>query len=430
MKFNLRHQSSGQIYPYLETLTHAMYWGFFRKIHLHNRAGVPSDQPVLLAANHPTAFIDPCLLCSYLNPPIYNMARGDIFRKPFFRKLMESINMFPVYRVRDGYTGRDRNDQVFDYCVEKLQQKRVVAIYVEGEHHLEKRVRPAQKGLARIAFAAYEQHRSDALQIIPVGCNYRYGDRPRDEAMVNVGAPMYVRDYWQEYCNDPAFAIQHVCDDIEQALKSICYHIDDLGDDVLAEYLLTLVRSESAPAPWPVVVHNDGCFFLRKKALDQLNKMSATEKSAYREKVEQYFEQLDAAGLEDDALRNPQWGHAGRLLFFVPGLLPFVLGYISAWPLSRFAKYVADKKATKREFYSSVWMGVGFLTGIFYYLLLFIAGLLTGEPAWIALGLALPLLGWFSMIYKETWARFRKSRAALRSGRREVLLQMREAIMP
>ncbi len=428
MKFSLRHQSAGKIYPYIEVLSHTMYWGFFRKVHLHNRSGVPSDKPVLLAANHPTAFVDPCLLCSYLNPPIYNMTRGDIFEKPFYRRLMESINMFPVYRARDGYSGRDRNDAVFDFCVDKLREHRVVTIYVEGEHHLEKRVRPAHKGIARIAFAAFERHRLEDLQIIPAGCNYRFGDRPRDEVMVNIGTPIYVKDYWDDYSREPAGTISRLCNDIEIALKSICYHIEDRADDALSERLLAMLRSEYPPAALPLVTHNDGRFFREKALLDRLNSMPLPEKNDLREKTERYFESLGQAGLQDDALMNPQWAGPSRLLFLAGGLIPFLAGYISSWPLIRLAKYVADKKVKKPEFYTSVRMGVGFLAGVPYYFALLLASFLSGAPGWMALGMALPLLGWFSLVYKEAWVRWRTARAATRSPFRRELLRMRKSI--
>ena len=428
MKFSLRHQSTGKVYPYLEPLSHSMFYGFFRKVHLYNIPGVPSDKPVLLAANHPTAFVDPMLLCCYLDPPIYNMTRGDIFEKPFFRKLMESINMFPVYRMRDGFGGRNRNDDVFEYCVDKLHQKHVVTIYVEGEHHLEKRVRPSQKGIARIAFAAYEQHRLEDLQIIPAGCSYVSGDRPRDEVMVNVGSPILVKDYWDDYQRDAGGTVQRLCRDIDHALKLVCLHIESETDDELGEQLLALYRSEHTEPPLPVVVYGGTRFAGEKAVLDRLNKLSEEDKNALRVKTGSYFSALEKAGLEDAALWNPRWGSWIWLSFFTAGLLPWLLGYLSSWPLVRLAKYVADAKVKKREFYSSVRMGIGLLAGMPYYLLLILTCLFTGEPLWIALGLSLLLLGWFAQFYMDMWRRWRAARKALASGERERLLSLRSGI--
>jgi 1-acyl-sn-glycerol-3-phosphate acyltransferase len=405
-----------------------MYYGFFRKIYVHNRHGVPSDKPVLLAANHPTAFVDPMLLCSYLDPPIYNMTRGDIFQKPLFRKLMEEVNMFPVYRVRDGYAGRDRNDEVFEYCIDKLHNRRVVTIYVEGEHHLEKRVRPTQKGIARIAFAAYERHQLEDLQIVPAGCNYVWGDRSRDEVMVNIGAPIFVKDYWADYQKDPNGTIQRLCSNIEKALKSVCYHVEKTSDDDLAEHLLTLHRSDNPEPVLPAVIYNNRRFQQEKAVLDRLNAMPEFEKTTLRERTERYFAALEKANLDDAALMNPRWGNWGWLVFFAVGFLLALIGWLGSFPFVRLAKYVADTKAKKREFYSSVRIGVGFLSGIPYYFLLFLICLFTFKPMWIAMGLSLPLLGWFAEIYREMWVRWQAARRAARHPQRAELLKLREEI--
>lgn len=431
MKFSLRHQSTGKVYPYLVPLGgHSMFIGFMRKVHVNNRHGVPSDRPVLLAANHPTAFLDPFLLCTFLDPPIYNMTRGDIFAKPFFRKMLQSINMFPVFRVRDGYTGRDRNDEVFEYCVDKLYHRRVVTIYVEGEHHLEKKVRPVQKGIARIAFAAFERHQLDDLQIIPAGCNYVFGDRPREEAMVNIGQPILVKDYWADYQRDPAGTIQRLCKDVEIALQSVCYHIEHDSDALLAEQLLTLHRSAHPEAPLPIYAFNSRRFAAEKSVLDRLNALPPDEKNALRERAAPYFSALEKAGLDDAALVNPQWGNGWWLLFLVVGFAPWLLGYLSSWPLVHIIRAIADKKVKKREFYSSVRIGLGLLLGTPYYLLLVLPFLLTGRPAWIALGLMLPLLGWFAQFYMDMWKRWRAARKALTHKQRDALLAQRAAILP
>lgn len=425
MKFSLRHQSTGKIYPYIERISPLMYYGIFRKVNLYNCKSVPSDKPVLLAANHPTAFVEPCLMCNYFDPPVYHMTRGDIFQKPFFRKLMEGVNMFPVYRIRDGFSGRDRNEEVFGYCINKMREGRVLNVFVEGEHHLEKRVRPVKKGIAHIAFAAYERHRLEDLQIIPVGSNYVHGDRTRDVVMLNVGDPIYVKDYWDAYQSDPAATIQRLCNDIESALKSICYHVENPADHKLAEQLLTLHRSEHPEPPLPVVVYDGQRFMAEKKVLDRLNELPADKKSALRSKTDRYFSLLEQEGVDDAALMNPQWGNPAWMLFFIAGLLPFLVGYISSWPLIRLAKNVADKKVKKVEFYTSVRMGVGFLAGIPYYLLLFLCSLITGKPFWIAFGLLLPALGWFSMFYQEMWARWRAAGRATGHPQKETLLRLR-----
>ena len=428
MKFSLRHQSDGIIYPYITKSGHLMMRGFLRKIYVHNCLNVPTDQPVLLAANHPTAFVDPCLLCTFIDAPLYNMTRGDVFRKPFYRKLMESINMFPVFRHRDGYTNRGRNDEVFEFCRRKLADHRVVTIYVEGEHHLEKRVRPIQKGIIRIAFGTYAVQPNPQLQIIPAGCNYVFGDRPRDEAMVNIGTPLYVRDYWEEYLSDPNAAAARLSADIEKGLKQVCFHVEDPKDDVLAEHLLTLLRSDHPYALVPIVVYDNRRFLAEKAVCNRINDMPLETKIQLKHQTARYFAALAENDLSDEALRQPQRGAWHRLALFGLFLLPFLLGYLSSWPVIGLSKYVAKKTVKKREFYSSVRMGVAHLGGMLYYSLIFLASLFSWNPWCIALALALPALGWFSMFYRENWARWSAARRAIRHPKRSELLEMRSAI--
>lgn len=402
-----------------------MHWGFFRKVYFHNRTGVPGDEPVLLAVNHPTAFLDPLLLCAFLEMPIYNMTRGDIFKKTFFRKLLESVNMFPVFRVRDGYTEKDRNDEVFNFCRNKLRNRQVVTIYVEGEHHLEKRVRPCQKGIARIAFDTYEQTRLETLQIVPAGCNYVYGDRPRDVAMVNIGQPIFVRDYWDLYQENPGRAIVLLCRDIEVALKDLCFHIQSPEDDVLGEHLLTLYRSDHPEHLLPIVKYEKHRFLGEKGVLNTLNAWPEAAKQQIRTKVTAYMDALQQAGLEDGPLVQVSWGSKAWWIFFIAGFLPFGLGYLSSWPVMRLAHGVAASKVKKKEFYGSVIIGIGFLGGLIYYGLLLLLCLATLKPYWIALGITLPLLGWFAMFYRELWARWKAAQKAMQHPQRAQLLALR-----
>lgn len=421
--------SDGFIYNLFEPELHLAFRAFFRKIHVNNRHGVPANQPVLIACNHPTAFLDPLLLCLYLDPPIYNMTRGDIFRKPFFRRLMEECNMFPVFRSRDGYTERDRNDGVFEFCEKKLRNKQAVTIYVEGEHHLEKRLRPLQKGLARIAFSTYEKHQLADLQVIPVGCNYQYGDRPREEVMLNIGLPLYIRDYWAEYQRSPGAAITHLNKDLEKALKEICFHLEGPGDDLLAEQLLTLHRSDQAEPLLPVVHLESARFAGEKAVLDRLNVLPEADKNGLRDRCDQYFTALQQAGLHDEALLHPKRGNLGWGLLLLLGALPAVLGWLSSLPVRWLTFFVADQQVKKKEFYGSVVLGIGFLSGLVYYLLWIIGSLCTGNPRWIALALLLPLLGWWAILFRELGERWWAARRARQHGQREELLVVRQGIL-
>ena len=424
---NIR-KSKGWIYNILLPAIHLEYRMLFRKIYLHNRKGVPANKPVLIASNHPTAFIDPIFFCIFFDPPVYNMTRGDIFRKPFYRKLMEQCNMFPVYRQRDGYDKRDRNDEVFEYCQQKMLDGVAVNIFVEGEHHLDKRVLTLQKGIARIAFGTYENHKLDDLQIVPVGCNYIAGDILRDEAKLNVGSPIFIKGYWQQYQESPGAAVNALCQDIRKALIEICYHIENREDDALAEHLLELWRNDNPGALIPVVESSSERFIGEKKVLDKVNTMPQEQKDALREQTKDYFNALKQVRIRDESLKQPEQGDLSWLIMFVLGFLPYVLGNVLSWPIRALAQYVTNTKVKKREFRTSILLGVGTLGTFFYYIILFFTGVFLGWPLLVSTAILLPLFTWFSIFWRERMVHWLAARRALRHPARAQLLAMREAI--
>jgi glycerol-3-phosphate O-acyltransferase / dihydroxyacetone phosphate acyltransferase len=429
MKWKNRKKSNSYVYLFLEAMTHLAYRLFFKKMYINTLTRLPDDKPVLVASNHPTAFIECAVVTACVDTPVFNMARGDVFRKPFFRKLMESINMFPVYRKRDGYDESGRNDEVFNYCVEKLRINNTVAIYVEGEHHSDKRVRPAQKGIARLAFAAYEKHQLEELAIYPMGNNYAREGTARDEYMVNFGQPIFVRDYANLYAENPGRAVTQLCRDIEIALQAVCFHLEHPEDDALAEQLLTLHRSENAPLALPIISYENERLDKEKRVLDRLNALSASDKNTLREKSAQYFEALQQAGLSDAAFINARrWSHWAWLLFFI-GLFPFFfVGYITIGPLLWLSHWVANKTVKKKIFHGSVVLGVQLLGGIIWYFLWLLATLLSFRWYCVLGFVALFPLGWFSVTYLEQWKRFRDGSRAVHSPSTQSLAALRQSV--
>lgn len=428
MDYRLARQSTGWFYLFFTPFIHVVYRLLFRKIYLHNRKGVKPNTPVLIAANHPTAFIDPIFFTSFFDPPVYNMTRGDIFRKPVFRKFLESCNMFPVFRQRDGYQGRDRNDEVFEFCQNKLAKRVTVNIFVEGEHHLDKRILTIQKGIARIAFGTYERHRLEDLQVVPVGCNYVNGLCTRDEAKIIVGEPLFIKDYWPTYEQNPALAINQLCRDIEKSLKTICYHINDKADDGLVDELLGIWRSDHPANFLPIVENQASRFFGEKKLIDKINGMPETEKNQLRINTINYFAGLLKAGLKDEGLVHPEHAKKEWMLFLFLSAPIAILGFMIGWPVRWLVYFTARKVVKKREFYTSVLMGLAVVYGGFYLLALVLTGLFTNTPGLITLALLMPLLAWVSIFWKETMLRARAAWKARNHPDRERLLALRKAI--
>ncbi len=127
--------------------------------------------PLLIAANHPNSFLDAIILSTIFKKPIYSLARGDAFTKPFFKRLLYSLNMFPVYRISEGVENLENNYETFESCKEIFKNNGIVLIFSEGRCINEWRLRPLKKGTARLAQSSWQE--GIPLKILPAGINYQ-----------------------------------------------------------------------------------------------------------------------------------------------------------------------------------------------------------------------------------------------------------------
>ena len=74
----------------------------YRKIYFSHSENIPKDKPVILAINHPTMFLEPCLLACFLDHSLHFLARGDVFSNAFYKKLLASLHILPIFRLKDG----------------------------------------------------------------------------------------------------------------------------------------------------------------------------------------------------------------------------------------------------------------------------------------------------------------------------------------
>src|SRR5262245_28199568 len=83
-------------YRFCRWLCHGVFLVFFRG-RVYGRDNVPLEGGVLLACNH-QSYLDPVLATLALPRECHYMARDTLFRNPQFRRMIESLNAFPVKR--------------------------------------------------------------------------------------------------------------------------------------------------------------------------------------------------------------------------------------------------------------------------------------------------------------------------------------------
>jgi hypothetical protein len=117
--------------------------------------------------------------------PVWSLARGDAFEKPFFQRLLFKLKMLPVYRTSEGVGNLENNYTTFDACRKIFKEKGIVLMFSEGRCLNEWHLRPLKKGTARLAFGSWEE--GIDLHVLPVGINYSSFRRFGKNIFINFG---------------------------------------------------------------------------------------------------------------------------------------------------------------------------------------------------------------------------------------------------
>lgn len=403
---------------------------FFKKIYFANEHRVPQGKPVILAINHPTGFMEPIIMAVLLKKPLHFLVRGDFFAKKIYNALLRALHMIPIFRMRDstGYGGVKSNFSTFEACYAGLKAGKIIMIFPEGRTVLEKRLRPLQRGLPRIAFGTLERYPElEDLYIVPVGVNFTDGEHPRGKVMINFGEPLSARAF---YHNGAANEGDQLLEALAQAMRENIVIVEDPADDALAEHLLTLDRSERQEKNWPLVEDANECLQREKKLTQRLNALPVEAKAGLKTQAQDYFNALNKAGTNDVALvkgGNPSLS-IGLLLGFIPAWLGRIFGFLPSY----LAYYIKHNIVRRLEYKMPVWACVSWLAFLVYYLLWLLIAAISGQ--WLILLVAVLLggLGWYSLYYFESWRQWRYEQhfARLTKDQKDKLHTQREALLP
>ena len=166
---------------------------FCRHIIINKPGLLKKKGPVLLACNHPNSFLDAAIIADLFKEPVYSLARGDVFKKPFYRKLLNALKMFPVYRTSEGVENLGINYETFGECKSIFKKNGVVLIFSEAKCVNEWHLRPLRKGTARLSFSSWEEN--IPLEVLPVGINYSSFRRFSKNVFINFGEVISRNDF-------------------------------------------------------------------------------------------------------------------------------------------------------------------------------------------------------------------------------------------
>ena len=386
---------------------------YFKKIYFHNDHIIPQDKPVIIACNHPTAFLDPIILGAFLKHPIYYMVRGDVFAKPTYRKMLENLRMIPIFRLKDGLANVKANFDIFEFVSKLLSDNQHVVYFAEGGCTQEKRLRPIQKGTARQAFHAIDKYGELDIHICPVSVNYGLKTQVRDVAKFDFGPPIKVLDYLETYRSNPNKAVKELTAEIELRMRKLIVHIDKDEDRQVVEQLQELQANNVNAAILPI--RDTDIIPLRYDRLiaNTINDFEEDTKNNVKIASHKYFEKLKKLGVTDFGVLHKDFNSFWTKINLVLGFLPFLVGKAVLYPCWIYGKNTADKKVGLEkdvEFYSSVRFGVSAVTFLFFYIVLIISALLIQKWSFFGLVAFIPFLCYFNLIFREYHQKWKEAR--------------------
>lgn len=211
---------------------------FFKEIHVTGEKPVEHG-PVIIAANHPNQAVDPFLVGTIFNRPLYFLAKSTLFKKPLLDAFFRSMHMLPVYRKQDS-SDTALNEGMFKAATEALIHGKGIVIFPEGTSTEARRLLPLKTGAARLALQTVQHEKAADLTIQPVGITYLAPRVFQSSVTISIGAPIIVAKYRELYATAPHDAVNRLTDEIEDKLRSLTVEVKHSEHQLLVERITVL----------------------------------------------------------------------------------------------------------------------------------------------------------------------------------------------
>lgn len=206
------------MYLLVKLLTHFTTWLVCKRFHVYNSNATAIPTPLVIGCNHPNSFLDAILVGSIMKKRVHFLTRGDVFHKKWAVKLLQSVNMIPIYRIRDGKENLGKNDITFELCRKILLQGEDVLIFVEGFCNYQTTLQtPLKKGAPRLMVQGW----SDGVdvQLLPVWLRYNSFFSFPKEVEIIFGQP-FGKEI-KEGNDETAIVMQNINKETERQLQQL-----------------------------------------------------------------------------------------------------------------------------------------------------------------------------------------------------------------
>ncbi len=308
----------------------------FRKIAINGLDRIPKDTPIIFTSNHPAAFMEPLVLATHMQRSLYYLARGDIFKKPIARWLLNQIHILPIYRFRDGFSNLRNSDQAMQNAIALLEANKCFLVFAEGSTKLQRSIRPMQKGVARIAHKMLTQFPDSNLAVVPIGYTVSNLNKLGSTVFVNIGEPIFPSEVLRSVESKPIF-LRKLTGEIENASYNEVPQLKSAVDEDLLEQLISILP------------HSKLNFTQLKSASDHINQLDEVQKKIFSEDVLAFKNELGISNRDTTPLFSSF--PILQLFMLIIGMIPALIGKLIHFIPMLLAKAFTKAIVTMKEFY-------------------------------------------------------------------------------
>lgn len=356
------------LWKFLRMILSTYFTYYFRRFKAKNLNNIRVDAPVLISVNHPNAFVDSiCLSIMIFSPRTYYMARGDAFKEGWISKFLTTIGIIPIFRMRDGgIEGVKKNSSSFATAFKMWNKGQKIMVFSEGLCIQERRLRPIQKGTARMAFGYSEEFKKDDLLIVPVSVTYSHPSEFGTDIYYHAGEAIKVKDYLDLYRENQAKAVNQLTKNLEEKMQELTPHLNNKDNDKLIDELQEIYKIqflEEQQLDTEDLDNHQKFWFYITKQLNLIEENSAERITHLRQLAYKYTSLLKVKKLKDADVYKNEKGKRNSSLVLALGILIFFpfyfLGKLINFLPKFAAKSLANKVVKNIEFYASINFGAG-----------------------------------------------------------------------
>jgi glycerol-3-phosphate O-acyltransferase / dihydroxyacetone phosphate acyltransferase len=368
------------LYRLLKWLVRLTLQSYFRRIAITGSAHIPTHDPAIFVANHPSAFMDPMVVATVVGRPVHFLAAAEFFGKGFKSWFYQrSLNMIPVYRPTTMPGETHKNEDIFEKCIDLLKRGGAILVFPEGNSITETRIRKLKTGAARMALGTKDAtHGKVDVKIVPVGLNYANPHRFQSDLFINIGGPLST----SPYANDKEGVVLFTAE-IEKSLKETVLHVDKQEYDSVAKKAALILKVRGPSKGYA----SKATLSKQQKVMEAIHQLSDTQPKTIADletKLDRYLGKIKDLGLADSSIANlsvlVSIGASLRLVITLPlfsfgylvNCLPY---YATVFYFRRLKLFEVEGRGPEKEganpaFKGSVAMAIGMVMFLLFYLVL------------------------------------------------------------